>query len=92
MPAAGTTTLYDTGKALYTKEGCNGCHGANRKGVDGFAPSLLPNGPMKNYTSASFLTLMTTNVGYDGKKMDLPMAGKLKTDEINALYVYLSKS
>ena len=38
---------------------------------------------------ASFVTLMNTNVGYNGKKMSLPMAGKLKTDEIKALYVYL---
>ncbi len=82
--------LYNTGKAIYTHKHCDICHGADLKGQPGVAPSLLPSGPLSHYKSASFVTLMTTDVGYDGKKMAVPMAGKLKLDEINALYVYLS--
>jgi cytochrome c553 len=82
--------LYNTGKGLYTQRHCDSCHGADLKGTPGMAPSLLPSGAMSHYTGDSFATLMNTNVGYSGKKMSLPMAGKLKADEIKALYVYLS--
>ncbi|MGO8672200.1 MAG: c-type cytochrome [Capsulimonadaceae bacterium] len=82
--------LYNTGKGVVSANHCDSCHGADLKGQKDVAPSLMPDGPMKNYNSTTFTTLMTTNVGYDGKKMSLPMAGKLAVDDIKALYVYLS--
>jgi len=33
---------------------------------------------------ATFVTIMTTNVDYDGNRVDLPMVSGLKTVEVNA--------
>jgi mono/diheme cytochrome c family protein len=82
--------LFNKGKSVFSNRHCDSCHGADLKGEPGVAPSLLPSGPLSHYTSDTFMTLMTTNVGYDGKKMAVPMAGKISTDDIKALYVFLS--
>ncbi|MGO8672199.1 MAG: c-type cytochrome [Capsulimonadaceae bacterium] len=86
--SAADKAQYAAGKALVAQNHCNGCHGATLAG-QGAAPSLLPSGSMKHYTSASFTTLMNTDVAYNGKKLSLPMAGKLATKDIKAIYVYL---
>lgn len=81
--------LYKEGSGVVNRYSCDSCHGPDLKGDSG-TPDITSKGVLRHYTSDSFATLMNKDIGYDGKKRSVPMAGKLKPDEINAVYFYLS--
>ncbi|MGO8671061.1 MAG: c-type cytochrome [Capsulimonadaceae bacterium] len=82
---------YAIGQTLVTQDRCNRCHRPNLKG-HGATPSLLPDGPMRHYTRATFTRLLGTGIDFSGKKIGPPMSRvcKLGSRDSAALYMYLS--
>ena len=88
-PSVKDDPLYKAGKVVVSKYSCDLCHGSDLKG-QGDAQDITSKGDLRHYTSDTFATLMNKNIDWKGKKRSIPIAGKLKADEINAVYFYLS--
>jgi mono/diheme cytochrome c family protein len=96
-PAPGVTADY--GAYLVTMGDCRGCHSANLAGgrpipSDPWAPNLTPGGEMSGWNEADFLNLMRDGRKPSGaaisKKMPYEMYGKQSTEELQAMWMYLS--
>ncbi len=71
-PAANTAVIAQ-GKSLAESNGCNGCHGANYAGKQGFSPSIRSTGVLKEYNVKTFERVMNTGVTNDGGHVKKPM-------------------
>ncbi|BDI32781.1 hypothetical protein CCAX7_48320 [Capsulimonas corticalis] len=78
------------GKALISKDQCNGCHSADLKGKPGFSPSIRWSSLSKTYNEKTFARVMDTGVTQSGSMVKKPMpVYHLKAAESAALVAYL---